>query len=92
MAAVVKNMPTTNSVVSAFISMGKKPRVGGIQPYKFMASDSGHMQVAGMKDGVMLGPGKLTSSIPDEYVEVGKIVDAAKIYAATALRICGHHE
>ena len=69
--------------------LGRKATVGAIQPYMFMASDSGHMQAAGMKDGVLVGPGKFTSSVPDEHVEVRKLVAAAKLYAATALRVCG---
>jgi acetylornithine deacetylase len=69
--------------------LGSAPRVGGIRPYMFMASDSGHMQAAGMRDGVLLGPGQFTSSVPDEHVEADKVIAAAKIYAATALRVCG---
>ena len=71
---------------------GRPPRVGAIQPYMFMGSDSGHMQRAGMKDGVLLGPGPFASSVPDEHVEVDKLIAAARIYAATALRVCGHTE
>jgi len=70
--------------------MGREPRVGPIQPYMFMGSDSGHLQRAGMKDGVLLGPGAFASSVPDEHVEVDKLIAAARIYAATALRVCGH--
>src|SRR5262249_28370273 len=52
--------------------MGTAPQVGGVQPFMFMASDSGFMSAAGMKDGVLLGPGRFTSSLPDEHVEVEK--------------------
>jgi len=69
---------------------GAAPRIGAIQPYMFMASDSGHMQAAGISDGALIGPGRFTSSVADEYVEVSKIAAAAKIFAATALRICGY--
>lgn len=72
--------------------MGKEPNVGGIQPFMFMGSDSGTMQAAGMKDGVMMGPGEFTSSMPDEHVDVDKLVAAAKIYAVTALKVCGYSE
>jgi acetylornithine deacetylase len=83
----------TQAVAAAYEDvLGKKPQVGAIQPYMFMASDSGHMQAAGMKDGVLVGPGRFTSSIPDEHVEVSKLIAAARIYAAAALRICGHVE
>jgi acetylornithine deacetylase len=70
--------------------MGTQPNVGAIQPYMFMASDSGHMQTAGIKDGALLGPGPFTSSVPDEHVEVEKLVSSAKIFAASILNICGY--
>lgn len=72
--------------------MGHAPNVGPIQPYMFMASDSGHMQAVGMNDGALIGPGAFTSSVVDEHVEVPKLVAAAKIFAAAALRICGYVE
>ena len=40
-------------------------------------------------DGVLLGPGRFTSSVPDEHVEVDKLIAAAKMYAVAALEICG---
>lgn len=70
--------------------MGERPTVGAVQPFMFMASDSGHMQRAGIPDGALLGPGRFTSSVADEYVEVTKLIDAAKIFAASALNICGY--
>jgi acetylornithine deacetylase len=72
--------------------MGRKANVGPIQPYMFMASDSGHMQAAGMNDGALIGPGPFTSSVADEYVEVDKLVAASKIFAAAALRVCEYVE
>jgi acetylornithine deacetylase/succinyl-diaminopimelate desuccinylase-like protein len=63
--------------------------MGSVQPYMFMGSDSGNMQLAGMKDGVLIGPGNFTSSVADEHVEVAKIIAAAKIYAASVLKLCG---
>lgn len=72
--------------------LGSKPNVGAVQPYMFMSSDSGHMQAAGMNDGALIGPGSFTSSVVDEHVEVSKLVASAKIYAATALKVCGYAE
>lgn len=72
--------------------MGEKANVGPIQPYMFMASDSGHMQAVGMNDGALIGPGAFTSSVVDEHVEVTKLVAAAQIFAAAALRICQYVE
>jgi acetylornithine deacetylase/succinyl-diaminopimelate desuccinylase-like protein len=76
---------------SYFEVMGEKPTVGAVQPFMFMASDSGHMQAAGIADGALIGPGRFTSSVADEYVEVSKLIDATKIFAASALNICGYH-
>jgi acetylornithine deacetylase/succinyl-diaminopimelate desuccinylase-like protein len=70
--------------------LGHQPNVGPIQPYMFMASDSGHMQAVGMNDGALIGPGNFTSSVVDEHVEVDKLIAAAKIYAAAVLRICDY--
>jgi acetylornithine deacetylase len=67
---------------------GRRPRVGPIAPYMFMTSDSGHMQNAGMTDGVLLGPGNFTSSVPDEHVQVDTLIAATGIYAVSAVRIC----
>ena len=79
-----------DAVTRAYKSvMGKSPNVGNIQPYMFMASDSGHMQAAGMEDGLLIGPGAFTSSVIDECVEVDKLIACAKIYAATAIDVCG---
>jgi acetylornithine deacetylase len=71
---------------------GQKATVGPIQPYMFMASDSGHMQAVGMNDGALIGPGAFTSSVVDEHVEVEKLVVASKIFAAAALRVCEYAE
>jgi len=71
---------------------GRSPDVGPIPPFVLMGSDSGQMQSAGMAHGALIGPGKFSSSLADEYVEVDKIVAATKIYAATALRVCGYVE
>jgi acetylornithine deacetylase len=71
---------------------GRAPDVGPLPPFVLMGSDSGQMQAAGMSHGALIGPGKFSSSLADEYVEVDKIAAAAKIYAATALRTCGYVE
>jgi len=69
---------------------GSPPNVGPILPFVLMGSDSGQMQSAGMSHGALIGPGKFSSSLADEYVDVANIVSATKIYAATALRVCGY--
>ena len=80
----------TEAAIAAYRAViDDPPRVGGLQPFMFMSSDAGHMQVAGITDGVLIGPGRFTASTPDEHVEIEKMVAAARIYAATALTLCG---
>jgi acetylornithine deacetylase/succinyl-diaminopimelate desuccinylase-like protein len=82
-----------DAVTRAYVDVcGASPDVGPIPPFQLMGSDSGQMQSAGMLHGALIGPGKFSSSLADEYVEVEKIVAATRIYAATALRICGYVE
>ncbi|PYM55830.1 MAG: hypothetical protein DMD79_22310, partial [Candidatus Rokuibacteriota bacterium] len=68
---------------------GTAPPVGALEPYMFIASDAGIMQATGMRDGVLMGPGRFTSATADEYVEVEKLILAAKVYALMALDVCG---
>ncbi len=80
-----------DAVTLAYLDVcGRAPEVGPLPPFVLMGSDSGQMQSAGMSHGALIGPGKFSSSLADEYVEVDKIIAAAKIYAATALRTCGY--
>jgi len=82
-----------NAVTRAYSDVcGRAPKVGPIPPFVLMGSDSGQMQGAGMAHGALIGPGKFSSSLADEYVDVDKIVSAAGIFAATALRTCGYVE
>lgn len=71
---------------AAVDTLGSEPPVGPLAPMKFMGADSGHIQAAGIP-GVMFGVGNFTSSIPDEWVELPKVVDIAKIYALSAYRV-----
>jgi acetylornithine deacetylase len=82
-----------DAVTRAYFDVcGHSPKVGPIPPFLLMGSDSGQMQSAGMSHGALIGPGKFSSSLADEYVEVAKILSATRIFAATALRICGYVE
>lgn len=85
-----ENSATVQALIAAYRDVeGGEPEVGAIEPYMFRGSDAGIMQAAGMRDGVVMGPGKFSSSVPDEHVEVEKLVSASKIYAAAALKLCG---
>ena len=81
------------AVTRAYVEVcGHAPNVGPLPPFVLMGSDSGQLQTAGMSHGALIGPGKFSSSLADEYVEVSKIVAATRIFAATALRTCGYVE
>src|SRR5207244_12520583 len=68
------------SLVSACDQVtGTAPPVGALEPYMFIASDAGTMQAAGMRDGVLMGPGSFTSATADEYVEVAKQIGRAHV-------------
>jgi len=96
---VVRSMPAFEAppegvAVRALVSAcdqvtGTAPPVGALEPYMFIASDAGIMQATGMRDGVLMGPGRFTSATADEYVEVEKLILAAKVYALMALDVCG---
>lgn len=66
----------------------KDPEVGGVKPFKCMGSDASHLGAAGMS-GILLGPGSIVVSVPDEHVEVSKLINAAKIYSLIMLEVCG---
>ncbi|HLW58563.1 MAG TPA: M20/M25/M40 family metallo-hydrolase [bacterium] len=85
-----ENSATVKALADAYREiMGAEPPLGPIEPYMFTGTDAGFMQEAGIRDGVVMGPGRFTSSLPDEYVEVDKLVCAAKIYAAAIIDLCG---
>jgi acetylornithine deacetylase len=65
---------------------GATPEIGAIAPIKFMGSDAGCLQGAGIP-GAVCGVGTFTSSVPDEYVELEKLVDLARVYALATLRV-----
>jgi acetylornithine deacetylase len=99
--AVLRALPGFEAPVDSFAVQAVKhaymdvcdtePNAGPVPPFVLMGSDSGQMQRAGMAHGALIGPGKFSSSLADEYVDIEKIITAARIYAATALRICGYH-
>jgi acetylornithine deacetylase len=65
---------------------GEAPQVGALQPTKFMGSDAGCLQAAGIR-GAVCGVGRFTSSVADEHVELSKMVDLAKAYALATYRV-----
>lgn len=78
--------PITSLVASAIVSVtGQRPEIGAIAPMKFMGADAGALQAAGIP-GVMCGIGTFTGSVPDEYIELSKLVTLTRIYALAAYR------
>ena len=66
--------------------LGTRPEVGAPTPIKYIGTDAGTLS-QGKIPGVVCGVGNFTSSIPDEYVEVSKIVKLAKAYALAFYRV-----
>ena len=62
------------------------PEAGALARLKFMAADAGSLQSAGIP-GVMFGVGTFVSSVPDEFVEVSKVIDLTKMYALAGYRV-----
>ena len=57
------------------------------------ASDMRHLVKTGGVPTVLFGPGDVRQAhAPDEYVEIGELVIAARVLALTALRFCGYEE
>ena len=57
------------------------------------ASDMRHLVKIGGVPTVLFGPGDVRQAhAPDEYVEIGELVIAARVLALTALRFCGYEE
>ena len=69
--------------------LGAEPRLGAVAPYRYYGSDASHLQhLAGMK-GVVCGAGGKYNTMPDERVELEQFRAATRLYALTALAICG---
>jgi acetylornithine deacetylase len=78
--------PVPTVLAAATIVLGRPPAAGALSPIKFMGGDASLLQGAGIP-GIVLGVGTFTSSVPDEYVELSKTVELAKIYALAAYRL-----
>jgi acetylornithine deacetylase len=87
---VSKNEPIVKSLVSNHIKVrGFAPEVGAIAPMRYYDSDAGLLQHIGKMTGVVCGVGGKFNTMPDERIEVAMYHDAVRIYALTAMDICG---
>lgn len=84
-------LPSGDPLVLAVTGQVKNyaPDSAGIQGAGYFA-DSGILSGVGGIPSMILGPGNIGSAhAADERIEIGQIVNAAKIYAKTAEKICG---
>jgi acetylornithine deacetylase len=87
---VAREEPIVQATARAYRdSVGEKPLIGAVAPYRYYGSDASHLQhLAGMK-GVVCGAGGKYNTMPDERVELPQFRAATRLYALTALEICG---
>jgi acetylornithine deacetylase len=89
-ASVESDHPIVEAVRGAYTDVaGEEARLEGMT----YASDMRHLINTGGVPTVLFGPGDVRQAhAPDEYVEIGELVTAARVLALTALRFCGYEE
>jgi len=67
---------------------GRPPHVGSMYPQVFFGTDASHLLHAGIPT-VIYGPGRVEDiNSVDESIEISHILDAARVYLASARRFC----
>jgi acetylornithine deacetylase len=89
-ASIDNDHPIVKTVREAYSeASGEEARLEGMT----YASDMRHLINTGGVPTVLFGPGDVRQAhAPDEYVEIGELVTAARVLALTALRFCGYEE
>jgi len=89
-ASVESDHPIVEAVREAYATAtGEEALLEGMT----YASDMRHLVNTGGVPTVLFGPGDVRQAhAPDEYVEIGELVTAARVLALTALRFCGCEE
>jgi acetylornithine deacetylase len=89
-ASIETTHPIVKAVREAYAeAAGEEARLEGMT----YASDMRHLINTGGVPTVLFGPGDVRQAhAPDEYVEIGELVTAARVLALTALRFCGYEE
>ena len=89
-ASIKTDNPIVESVREAYAeATGEEAQLEGMT----YASDMRHLINTGGVPTVLFGPGDVRQAhAPDEYVEIGELVTAARVLALTALRFCGYEE
>jgi acetylornithine deacetylase len=68
---------------------GQEAAVGTLFPQVFYGTDASHLSRAGIKTAIY-GPGKVAEiNVPDESCAVPDLLQAARVYAVSALSLCG---
>jgi acetylornithine deacetylase len=68
--------------------MGRDPEVGAVAPYRYYGTDAPFLAAAG-SEGVVCGVGGKYNTMPDEKVELTDFHGGTRVYAATAVAVCG---
>ena len=68
---------------------GRPQPTGAVAPACFYVTDASHLQAAGIREGVVCGPGGRYNTMPDERVEIAEYLDAVKMYLLAIMEICG---
>lgn len=86
-SSIESDHPIVKEVQKAYAdATGEQARLEGMT----YASDMRHLINTGGVPTVLFGPGDVRQAhAPDEYVEIGDLVTAARVLALTALRFCG---
>ena len=89
-ASIESSHPIVKTVREAYSeAAGEEARLEGMT----YASDMRHLVNTGDVPTVLFGPGDVRQAhAPDEYVEIGELVTAARVLVLTALRFCGYEE
>jgi acetylornithine deacetylase len=68
--------------------LGRDPEIGAVAPYRYYGTDAPFLAAAGGQ-GLVCGVGGKYNTMPDEKVELRDFHAATRIYALTAVAVCG---
>lgn len=88
---VPRSSPIVQSMNRSYEALVGRPQpTGAIRPACFFNSDACHLQnFAGIREGVVCGPGGRYNTMPDERVDIEDFLLAVKLYASTITDLCG---
>lgn len=68
--------------------LGRDPQIGAVAPYRYYGTDAPFLAAAGA-EGVVCGVGGKYNTMPDEKVELTDFHGGTRLYALTAVALCG---